>query len=211
MGLPRAARRPASFAPLAVVTVVVVLGANACGDDASSAPVPPPLSTATAAPRDAGVEAAPPVDASIVDAGAQARRFVGTLAATKPADFGGPPYCKYRITMKTVDVAVTVTEAGDIANASVSSLAFEETLPPCTYEPVAPNVHKYYLASSLKLPSGGSHLELARDPLNRPEASLVLEGDFRTDTVKAALEWHRTDQKAPLDWRVTTTVTLDRR
>jgi hypothetical protein len=207
----RNARRAAS---LALATGLVVAAASACSDDATTAGTPPPLATGTAAPpRDAGptTEAAASVDASVVDAGPQSRVFTGTLAATATTAFGGEGYCNYRVTMKSVEVSVTVTQAGDIANAAVTSLAVEETVPPCPHPPLPPNVHKYYLASSSKLPAGGSHLELARDPLNRPEATLVLEGDFRADTVKAALEWHRTDIGPPFDWRVTTTVSLTRR
>lgn len=198
------------LAPLALVTAALAATANACGSDATAAGTPPPLATGEPPPREAGTspEAAAPVDASTSETGAPARSFTGTLAATKPAAFGGGSFCNYRLTMKSVEVSVNATATGEITNATVTSLAVEETVPPCTYTPVPPNIHKYYLASSSKLPGGGSHLELAMDPLNRTEATLVLEGDFSTDALDAALEWHRTDQKAPLDWRVTTTVPL---
>lgn len=196
------------LAPLALVTGALAAAANACGSDATTAGTPPPLATGEPPPREAGAEAVVPVDASTSEAGAQGRPFTGTLAATKAATFGGGSFCNYRLTMKSVEVAVRATTTGEITNATVTSLAVEEAVPPCTYTPVPPNLHKYYLASSSKLPGGGSHLELVMDPLNRTAATLVVEGDFSTDSVNAALEWHRTDQKAPLDWRVTTTVPL---
>lgn len=192
----------------ALLTGTLAVSTNGCGDDPSEGGAPPPQATGALPSRDAGAEAKAPVDASPVDAGPQSRRFVGTLAATKPMTFGGSPYCTYKMTMKNVDVDVTVTGNGDIANASVSNVAFEETVPPCSQPPLEPNLQKYYLASSSKLPNGGAHLELARDPLNRTAATLILEGDFRVDDVKALLEWHRTDIGSPFDWRITTTVSL---
>lgn len=201
------------MAPLALVTAALVATANACGDDATAAGTPPPLATGEAPPRDAGpgAEAAVPIDASAVDAGPQSRSLTGTLAATKATDFGGGNYCKYRMTMKSIEVTLSVTAAGDVANATVTSLAVEETVPPCQYTPTPPMLLRYYLASSSKLPGGGSHLELGMDPLNRTEATMVIEGDFSVDNAKAALEWHRTDQPSPLDWRITTSVSLVRR
>ncbi len=189
--------------------------ANACGADPSTGDVPPPLPTGAPVRRDASApEAAPSaIDASPVDAGeagAAARHFTGTLAATVAKGFGGSPYCKYTITLKQIDVDVTLTGAGDAVGASVTDLGVEANVPPCPNAPSDPSIQKYTLASSLRLPSGGLHLELAADPANRPAATLVVEGDFSGDHVSASAEWHRTDQQPPLDWRVTATVPLDR-
>lgn len=205
----------------AVSLVVLGLGMVAasldgCGSDSTASSAPPPLPTGGRVVRDAGVpEAAPPsvVDASpvVVDAGVQARHFTGMLAMTATTGFGGSPYCKYTITLKQIAVDVVLNAAGDVASASVTDLAVEADVQPCPNPPQDPAIHKYSLASSLRLPAGGLHLELAPDPANHPTASLVLEGDFSGDHVSASLEWHRTDQDPPLDWRVTTTVPLDRR
>lgn len=186
---------------------------DACSSDPTTASVPPPLPTGKPISRDASVvdAAVPPVDASPIDAGSQARHFTGTLATTPASGFGGSPYCKYTITLKQISVDITLTGAGNVAAASVTDLAVEADVPPCPNPPQEPVIHTFTLASSLKLPSGGLHLELAPDPANRPAASLVLEGDFSGDHVSASLEWHRTDQQPPLDWRVTTSVPLDRR
>lgn len=216
MRRPRATRSARAALGVALTSALVMgpfaLSTNACGGDPSAGSTPPPLATGAAPAREAGPdEAAAPVDASPVDAGPQSRRFAGTLATSQASAFGGSPYCNYRMTMTSVDVDVTVTGAGDIANASVSNVAVEETVGTCMYAPLGPNLQKYYLASSSKLPDGRDHLELARDPLNRTAATLILEGDFRGDDVKALLEWQRTDQTPLLNWRVTTTVSLVRR
>jgi hypothetical protein len=210
---------PASVRFLAVLLPSLVLGAltlslDACGTDPTTGGAPPPLATGKPSVRDASIpETAPAMtDASPApaDAGAPARHFTGTLAASAVTGFGGSPYCKYTITLKQIDVDVTVNAAGGLAGASVTDLAVEANVQPCPNAPADPTVQKYTLASSLKLPTGGLHLELAPDPANHPSASLVLEGDFGGDHVMASLEWHRTDQQPPLDWRVTAGVPLDR-
>jgi hypothetical protein len=191
----------------------IAASGTACSSDDGAGSTPPPLATGAPVRRDAAIEAAPPPpprDASTgpVDAGAKARHFAGTLAATPPSDFGGSPYCKYKMTLKQIEIDVTIDGAGDPANASVTDLAVEETVPPCTFAPTPASIQKFTLASSSKLPAGGLHLELSGDPGNKTATALLLEGDFAGDTVQATLEWHRTDQPAPLDWRVTTTIPL---
>ncbi|MDB4935949.1 MAG: hypothetical protein JWP87_2921 [Labilithrix sp.] len=196
-----------------LIAIALALGAlpalaAACGNDSSTSSAPRPLATGAPVARDGGVDSAPRPDASLP---AKTRRFTGTLAATMPTAFGGSPYCDYKITLKQIDVDVTLDEAGRPVSASISDLALEESVPPCTLEPAPPNIHKFSLASSVPLPSGGLHLELSPDPANFPVAALILEGNFASDSVEAALEWHRTDQDAPLDWRVQTTMPLIRR
>jgi hypothetical protein len=207
--------RLAAFGTLIVASAILVAGAglSGCGSD-STASTPPPLATGTPVVRDAAPDtAAPPLDASPrpgVDAGAPSYHFTGSLAATAPSDFGGSPYCKYRITLKQIDVDIAFDGAGEVIGGSVSNLAVEESVPPCPNGAVPPNIHKYTAASAGKLPSGGVHIVLGPDPENQPKASLVLDGDFRGGTAQASLEWHRTDQNAPLDWRVTAKIPLVR-
>jgi len=201
---------------LAALTFVAIASSvDACSSDPTTGSTPAPLPTGKPVTRDAGAGIAdaappPPVDASPVDAGAQARHFTGTLATTPATGFGGSPYCKYTITLKQIDVDITLSGAGNVAAASVTDLAVEADVLPCPNPPQDPSIQKFTLASSLKLPTGGLHLELAPDPANHPAASLVIEGDFSGDHVTASLEWHRTDQQPPLDWLVTSSVPLDR-
>jgi hypothetical protein len=211
-----------SALPVAPAIVLVALGAlaatvDACSSDSSEASAPPPLPTGNPV-RDAArpdSRPAPLMDASpgevdADDAGAPARHFTGKLAMSSVTPFGGSPYCKYTMTLKQIAVDVTISGAGNVAAASVTDLAVEAAVQPCP-NPAAPQgMQTYSLASSLRLPSGGLHLELAPDPANATVASLVIEGDFSVDHVTASAEWHRTDQQPPLDWRVTTGVLLDR-
>lgn len=210
--------RLAAVGTLGVASVWLVVGAGAwlsgCGND-STASAPPPLATGTPVVRDAAAETtdARSLDASPspgVEAGAPSSHFTGSLAATATADFGGSPYCKYRITLKQVAVDVAFDGAGEVIGGSVSNLAVEESVPPCPNATVPPNIHKYTAASASKLPSGGVRIVLGPDHENQPKASLVLEGDFRGGTAQGSFEWHRTDQGPPLDWRVTAKIPLVR-
>jgi|GEM_PF-5583584 len=204
--------------PLAVTTAAFLMAGAAlaaCGGDDAAGTAPPPLPTSTAA-RDAGAPetaAAPPADAGARDAAPETRRWTGTLAQTAPADFGGSPYCKYRMTLKQIAVDVTMKANGEVAAATVTNATFEETVPPCPNPPMKPTTQEFTFASATKLAGGGVHVNFAGVAANEPETSLVLEGplDGKGPSAVVALEWHRTDFGAPLDWRVTTKVTLTAR
>jgi hypothetical protein len=205
-----------SIGTVCVTSALLVLGTalSACGSD-TTATAPPPLATGTPVARDAAApESAPPSlmpdAASGADAALPSYHFTGSLAATPPSDFGGSPYCKYKITLKQIDVDLSFDGAGEVIGGSVKNLALEESVPPCPNGAVPANIHTYTASSATKTASGGVHIVLGPDPDNQPKASLVVDGDFRGGTAQAALEWHRTDQNAPLDWRVKATIPLVR-
>jgi hypothetical protein len=196
----------------AILAAGLVVCANACSSEASAPSTPAPDASVKVPERDASVVT--PVDAGKADSGGtvtQGGQFTGTLEATEPAAFGGGGACSYRITMKSVSVDVTVTETGTIERGASTSTAVEEievTTPPCPDPPLEANLHKYTFTSASQLPGGGMHLEFAPGAANKPQATLVLEGDFSGPTVDALLEWHRTDLGAPYEWRVQGNVTL---
>ena len=169
----------AMLAAASVVPFATVSLANGCGSS-NELGDPPPLSTGggSAAARDAAVESAAPFDASLVDAGPDARRFTGTLAATTPTDFGGAPYCKYRITLKQIDVDVTVDGAGRAVAAYAKDVAVEEAVPPCPNPPMPPKTNEYSLTASSKLPSGALHIDLVGYAPNQPNTTLFLDGAY---------------------------------
>jgi hypothetical protein len=190
----------------------IVLAA-ACGSE-TPGESPPPLSTGTASPP---TDAGPPDDVAVVDAtppdaGPESVRWTGTLATTKTVEFGGSPYCKYRVTLRQVEIDVTMKKTGEVVNASVKNVVVEESVPPCTFPPQNPNAHQYSLAKSKPAPTG-LQLDFAPFAANRPRATLVMVGplDGASPSATVSLEWHRTDQPAPLDWRVTAIVPVTRR
>ena len=215
MGRIRGLRAVSLLGLSSLVAIASASAENGCGGD-STVTAPPPLPTGTGRPPDpaedaASESAAPPVDAAPADAGPLARRFTGTLAASAPASFGGSPYCSYKMTLKQIDIDLTLSEAGLATSGLVKDIAFEEAVPPCPNAAMAPTMNQYSLARSSKLASGALHVELTGFAQNRPTTTLVVEGTFTSDHVSATAEWHRTDQNPPLDWRVKATVPLDRR
>lgn len=188
--------------------------ASACGSSNPGDETPPPLATGSSTgaadsgpPPDAG-----PVDATPPDAGPDSVRWTGTLATTKTVEFGGSPYCKYRVTLKQIEIDVTMKKTGEVVNALVKNVAVEESVPPCTFPPQPPNAHQYSLGSSKPAPTG-LQLDFAPFATNKPKATLVMVGplDGASPSATVSLEWHRTDQPAPLDWRVTAVVPVARR
>lgn len=210
-------RTARAFAFFAFASLGVSLG-SACGSEGTGESTPPPLSTATAAPTsDAGPSEAPDAsseqDAAPVDAGPDSVRWTGSLATTKAVEFGGSPYCKYEITLKQIEVDVTLTKTGEVVSAVVRNVATEASLPPCTYQPQAPSAHQYSFGSSKTSANKGLELTMTAASANKPKASLVVVGPLAgsSGVANVTLEWHRTDQPAPLDWRVTATVPVTRR
>ncbi len=172
------------------------------------APSPSPSSSGSGDPSPAPSPTAPPVEPG-TDAGAQARRWRGTLGATARVTFGGGQHCTYRVTLKNVAVDVTAAANGDIVAANVTALAVEEVLSsPCSNAAIPAGPHRHALALATILPSGASHLELVGGAANHPSTSLVIEGDFRAFNPQLALRWHRTDFGPPLDWTVNAYLTV---
>jgi hypothetical protein len=200
---------------LAIASMAI---ANGCSSDSSDGSVPPPLPTGGGSRppvTDAGAteSSAPPgADANplAVDSGPAARRFTGTLAASPVALFGGTPNCNYKITLKQIDVDLTINGEGLVTLASIKDTAVEQVVAPCPYAPAPASSNEYSLATSSKLANGSLHIELTGFPTNTPAATLTIEGDFDLDggTVNPVAEWHRTDQPPPLDWHVTATIPL---
>ena len=217
LGLPLGARRTRARV-VAVLSFGLVPLALACGGDDDRGTAPPPLATnptatATSEPEPVPVDAAPAVDAAPPDAGPESRRWTGTRATTIATLFGGSPYCQYRVTLKQIEVDITVQKTGEVIAANVKNVVTEESVPPCTYAPQAPNNHGYSFSKASRLASGAVRIELAPYPTNRPQGTLVIEGtlDGNDATASPTLEWHRTDQPAPLDWRVKASVPLTQR
>lgn len=173
----------------------------------SGAPAPAPTPSASTssapAPSESGSSAVPaaPPDAS-------SRTWRGTLATTATTDFGGDPYCAYRVTLRQLAVELSAMPNGKIVSASVTAEAVEEAVPPCPYAPTPANDHGWELASWTVLASGVTRVTLAPLAKNRPAASLVLEIDLEAAAPEASLEWHRTDVSPPLDWRAAAAVPL---
>lgn len=129
--------------------------------------------------------------------------WMGTLAQTTSATFGGDPYCTYRTHFENVKVKLTLVAGGTVKVAEVTANAVEEGLNGCPNAPIAPNLHDYVLAApagvTFTAPSAAGNL---------PHAAMRAEVDATGRSGSVLLTWHRDDMDAPFDWTITATVPL---
>ena len=162
-----------------------------------------PTSPVTAV--EAGPDATTPLDA-----GPQSVTWSGSLAKTGKASFGGDPYCNYEVVLSNVKVDLTLSSDRTIASGAITWTATETTVPPCSFAPQAPsqNGATPIAGKTGALANGGFHVELAPGATNHPPTTLVIESNAGGE---ATVEWHRSDQPAPLDWRIRSTIPLLRK
>jgi hypothetical protein len=129
--------------------------------------------------------------------------YHGTLAATAPVAFGGGAYCNYTITLKQLDVVVSM-ESVNVSAATVQALDVEATDTACPYIVTPPSLQKYTLETAKPTPTG-STMTFSGDPANVTAVALDV---ITMSTTSARLTFHRTDQTGPLAWTVTATVPL---
>jgi hypothetical protein len=142
--------------------------------------------------------------------------FTGALAATAKVPFGGSPYCNYDVTLKQVAVDVHLLASGDVADATVTDTMVEDA-PGCQYPPQNPSNQSFAFASSEKI-AGGVKVTFTGAQDNKPATALVMTittsppdagaDAASADGYPATLTWNRTDQPAPLAWKVTAKITL---
>jgi hypothetical protein len=149
---------------------------------------------------DAGMDAA-------IDAPAGSTSYRGTLEMTAAFPFGGSPYCNYTQTLRQITLSIAVSKTGAIVDASGENLAVEATVPPCSQQPIPPQLHKYKFASAT--PAGGAvNVIMTQAPANTPKTSLVMTVTPGGGGYTVAARWTRTDQQPPLAWSVTATMPL---
>jgi hypothetical protein len=186
--------------------LAVALLAGACG-------------TVTQRPADAGVGDGPAPDVA-----------PGTVTwRNQPADvpavtFGGTSamgdmYCKYTITLKQVDLQLTILPSGQVTSGHVQDLNVEAVVassPPTTpfvcseTNPgsLPANIAMYQLATATA-GTGGMTLTFQGGTSNAPPATLVVLLTKVGSLYSAKLTFHRNDGLDPIfEWTVTATVPL---
>ena len=152
---------------------------------------------------------ATPTDATSRDAPDQTppKTFHALLDATPATPFGGDPYCKYTITLKQLDVAISVKASGQVESATIQDLNVEAVVPPCPYGPADPSIAKYSLDAAKPI-SGGTQLTFKGDATNAPAVMLTVDLQPLATLYMAKLAFLRTDQQPPLAWNVAVMMTL---
>jgi hypothetical protein len=151
------------------------------------------------------------VDGATTDAPtATSGMYRGTLDQTAAVTFGGPTgtinYCHYTITLKDLVVQIGLLPNGQVRTGQVQDTNVEATVQPCSLMPIPPGAAFYDFLSpgtAINMP-----LTFIGAAANVPAVSLTVELSPTDPGYQARLTFHRTDQSAPFDWTVVTTVAL---
>lgn len=138
----------------------------------------------------------------------KAKMFGGTAA-------DGTMYCQYTITLKQLDVQLTILPSGQVTSGRVQDLNVEAVIPSTTLgctatnpPPIPANIATYQLAAAMPS-TGGLTLTFQDGPTNAPPATLVIELTKVSSLYSAKLTFQRNDGLDPVfEWTVTTTVPL---
>lgn len=152
-------------------------------------------------------EVAVPVQPIDAGSGGAATTYIGTLDATPTVRFGGSPYCYYDVTLKSVRIEVAALPSGEIIGASVTDTMVEASVAPCTYAAAPPTDCSFAFTTATRN-ADGYQLDFKGATSNHPATKLVVNLTKVGASYEASASWHRTDQGAPLDWTVTTKITL---
>lgn len=170
----------------------IVLCAAACGDVAS-------------VPNDA---ASVPKDGSVAGT---ATTYKGHLEMTPPVPFGGIPFCDYTMTLKQLDVELTIEASGAVRSGRVQDLNVEavvDTTPPCPDGAIPPNIASYTFASAAP-GTDGTMLTFVAASTNAPDVDLTatLSSAGAVKTVKLGFQRINVEDDI-LAWAIAATVTL---
>lgn len=149
-------------------------------------------------------DAGKPADAGTPGA---SKTYRGTLDMSQTVPFGGVVYCAYSITLRQIDVQITMRPSGEVTGAAVQALNVEATVGTCPYPPSPPSIANYTLGTAKMIPNG-SMLTLTGDPANSPMVALDITTTTSGTKQEAMLSFLRTDQTGELAWNVVVTVPL---
>jgi len=158
----------------------------------------------TASTGGATGDAGKPADSSTPDS---SKTYHGTLEMSPTVPFGGVVYCAYSITLRQIDVSITMRPSGEVTGAAVQALNVEATVGSCPYMPSPPSIANYSLGTAKMIPNG-SMLTLTGDPANSPVVALAITTTASGTKQSAMLSFQRTDQSGELAWNVVVTVPL---
>lgn len=169
------------------------------GDD-DDAPAPTTTATTTNDP--------PPVEHVDAGDGTAATTYVGKLDTTVTVPFGGTPYCKYTVTLKSVEIEVAALPNGTVIGAEARDTMIEATVPPCSNSPAPPSARAFTFTTYTATGADTAQIAFSGAATNHPATKLLIDLKKVGGAYEASVSWHRTDQSAPLDWTVTTKITL---
>lgn len=131
----------------------------------------------------------------------QSRTLGGTQGSEPTVQFGGPPYCSYKVTLKNPRINGRVEENGSIPNATLSLTMVEDIVPPCQYAPIGAKPHSYQGTGSVDA-AGNVVISLFPAASNSPKANATFTGKVVDGRLVGTLTVQRSDQSGNLAWKV---------
>jgi uncharacterized caspase-like protein len=115
--------------------------------------------------------------------------------------FGGPPFCKYTVTLKNPTIDIAGTKPGTAQSVKLSIVMIENTIPPCAYPPLGTLQHTY-TGSGLIDSNGTVSLAFTPAESNRPQATAAFDGKLVAGKLIGTLTVQRIETRANLAWKV---------
>lgn len=134
------------------------------------------------------------------------RRYTGAAATAGPVDFGGPPYCHYRVSLSAIKLDIVTREDRELARMVVTDTRIEESTMGCMLAPAPPNGQVFeHVGAPVPAASGVFAVTPIGAGTNSPMTALAVRVTGLGDgTPSATATWTRTDQVPPLDWVIST-------
>ncbi len=119
---------------------------------------------------------------------------------TASAQFGGAPYCSYRVSLQNSELNAAVAAQGSIKNAALSLIMMESTVGSCPFPPLGRQSHTYSGDGTID----GSNIRLTLNPApdNKPQASATFSGQMVNGRLVGTITVHRLNPRPILAWTV---------
>jgi uncharacterized caspase-like protein len=133
---------------------------------------------------------------------APARSLTANRGSDGSIQFGGSPYCTYKVTLKNPKIEAPVDGRGEVAAATLSLTMVEDSVPPCPHAPLGTRPHSYTGTGTVDA-AGAVVLNFAPAAGNAPKAAATFTGKLVDGRMVGTLSVQRTDIGGNLAWKVT--------
>ncbi len=125
------------------------------------------------------------------------------------SDFGGSPYCSYHVDLTNISQLISLsTDRLQVVASSISGNHKESGINGCTLTTLTPTNFQYIMTSQSVIGSNISIQYVSVSNPSFPSGIAIFTGIIGGSSISGVLEFKRTDQSSPLNWTVTTPVTL---
>lgn len=134
-------------------------------------------------------------------ASTQSRPYSYSSTVEQTVQFGGPPFCKYAVTLKAPIIGMKIVKPGPIQPANLSITMIENVVPPCEYPPLGIQQHSYFGSGNIDA-SNNITLDFTPAESNRPQATVTFNGKLVSGRLVGTLTAQRISVRENLAWKV---------